>query len=217
MSKAHDTTSAIGQIGTISNGACRLRTVASIVVSAILVSVSILSFMSITYGASPFSDPFNSLDNWKRVSGDPKIDSSNVSPNPPSLRINNNVTGDSTFGEGSDSIYLENPRTTEFQDGTIGFDILFDNDPAYGDRAVITFRMLDSGTYYGAMLSNTHSWNSTFIIVRDGQVHAIGSASSPQAFPTGTWSRVTLLIKGSQFTALTNGQPIFSANDTSWS
>jgi hypothetical protein len=131
--------------------------------------------------------------------------------------MSSNVAGDSTFGQGGDSIYLENPRTTEFQDGTIDFDILFANDPGAGEKAVITFRMLDSGTYYGAMLSNTHDWSSTFIVVRNGQVHAIGNASTLQAFPTRTWSRVTLLIKGSQFIALTNGQPVFSANDDSWS
>lgn len=195
-----------------------MRTVASrTAVLAIVVSISILSLMSITYGASPFSDPFNDLGNWKPVSGNPQIDSSNISPNPPSLRMNSNVAGDFTFGEGSDSIYLENPRTTEFQDGTINFDIFFDNDPLVGDRAVITFRMLDSSTYYGAMLSNTHDWSSTFIVVKNGQVRAIGNASTPQAFPTRTWSRVTLLIKGYQFIALTNGQPVFSASDTSWS
>jgi len=173
--------------------------------------------MSMTYGVSPFVDPFNDLSNWKPVSGNPQIDSSSISPNPPSLQMSSSVAGDSTFGQGGDSIHLENPKTIEFQDGTISFDILFDNDPLVGDRAVITFRMQDSDTYYGAMLSNTHDWNSTFIVVNNGQVHAIGDASTVQAFPTRTWSRVTLLIKGSQFIASINGQPVFSASDDSWS
>lgn len=180
-----------------------------------IAALSLITMVHQTYALSP--DPFDNLSNWAIVSGSPQLDPSDIAPNPPSLKMGDTIRGDSTFGNGTDSIYLSHPITTEFQNGNIDFDIFFDNDPGAGDRAVITFRMLDPNTYYGVVLSNTQNWNSTFLVVRDRQVRTIGSESAVQLFATRIWSHVTLQIQGSQFVALINGKPVFSANDQSWS
>lgn len=150
------------------------------------------------------------------MSGSPHTDSSTGQP-PPSLALSNLDTHATTFGssEKLDSLYLSNPSTIDFQDGTIEFDILFDGPSA---RAAITFRMLDSNNYYAAILANAWNWPSNFVMVKNGIATAIGNASAPQEFPTGpnSWSHVVLNIRGSLFSAYRDGVEIFSAYDTSW-
>jgi hypothetical protein len=162
----------------------------------------------------PFTDPFDSLDNWTVVGGSPGVDRADGNP-APSLKLNNswNIT---TFGTQTDSVFLRNPITVDFEDGIIDFDIYFDNDPWAGDTAVITFRMLDSNTYYGASLTNTRDWPSSFIVVRQGEVNQVGNQSQVQAFPTRYWSHVTIVIKGTSLTLLKDGKELLSARDESW-
>jgi hypothetical protein len=128
----------------------------------------------------------------------------------------NNLSDETTFGATTDSIFLSNPKTVDFQDGVIEFDILFDNDPGMGDAAVITFRMLESDTYYGIWLTNTKDWASSFILVRQGEVTRIGNESAVQSFPTRSWSRVAITVRGSSLTLLKDGSPLLSATDESW-
>jgi hypothetical protein len=157
------------------------------------------------------------MTNWTVVSGAPQLDTS-IGLDPPSLRVGNQDTQATLFGQSPqiDSLYLSNPETADFQNGTIEFDIYFDNQPGAGDRAVITFRMLDRDTYYGALLSNTLDWNSNFIIVRHGVASTIGNVSSAQAFPTHAWSHVKLAIDGSTFALYKDDLEIASARDVSW-
>jgi hypothetical protein len=155
--------------------------------------------------------------NWTVVSGAPQLDTS-IGFDAPSLRLSNPDPQATLFGQSPriDSLYLSNPETADFQNGTIEFDIYFDNQPGAGDRAVITFRMLDRDTYYGALLSNTFDWNSNFIIVRDGVASTIGNVSSAQVFPTHASSHVKLAIDGSTFVMYKDGVEISSAHDASW-
>lgn len=167
--------------------------------------------------AAQFPDTFESpnLANWVVCGGSPKIDNTTGNP-PPSLKLSN-PSNDNSFGGQTDSVYLNNPMTVDFQDGIIEFDIRFDNDPGMGDVAVITFRMLDSKTYYGAALSNTWNWGSSFILVQQGQVAKIGNQSALQAFPTRSWSHVTVIVRGSSLRLLKDDEPLFSAVDATWS
>lgn len=168
-----------------------------------------------TPGQAGWPDTFESLDNWKKFGGSPAIDST-VGNSAPSLGLNN-LSNENSFGTQTDSVYLENPITTGFQDGVIEFDVFFDNQPNAGDIAVITFRMLDSKTYYGALLTNTKDWTSSFIVAREGEITRIGDQSEWQAFPTCSWSHVVISIAGSSFTLVKDNKVLLSATDSSWS
>lgn len=183
--------------------------------------VAATSNLSVVPAQSTWPDTFQSLDNWQVTDGNPQIDAS-LGKDPPSLRLNSSQTRTPTiFGSssGGSSLYLKNPATTDFQNGVIEFDVFFDNDPTFGDQAVVTFRMLDANTYYGALLANTAGWHSNFIMVRNGVITSIGNESDAQVFPSRVWSHVSIVIESSTMKVFKDGgaTPIFSAEDSSWS
>jgi len=168
-----------------------------------------------TPGQAGWPDTFENLDNWEKFGGSPAIDST-LGDGAPSLWLNN-LSSENSFGAQADSVYLENPITTGFQDGVIEFDIFFDNQPNVGDVAVITFRMLGSKTYYGALLTNTKDWTSSFIVAREGEITRIGNQSEWQAFPTRSWSHIVITVTGSLFTLVKDNKMLLSATDSNWS
>lgn len=110
------------------------------------------------------------------------------------------------------------PRTAEFADGMIEFDIFFETSVWAGVSAMLTFRMQSDDSYYALLLTSTNDWRSGFMIYTRYNVwRYIGSVSDPGVFPTGAWSHVIVTIGGSRMSCYKDGVLVSSVDDDTWS
>ena len=180
-------------------------------------------FSSIAF--DPFSGPtvydgFDSplQDRWMIYRGTPTT--VGAVGRPSVLKLTHPDAGDPFGSFGSSvgaSLFLTNPRTSDFTDGMIEFDLYFETSGWSGVSAMLTFRMQSDNTYYAVRLTSTHDWYCSFVTYSSGTMKEIGSPSDRGVFPTGAWSHVIVTVGGSRLSCYMDGIPICSADDGTWS
>ena len=172
------------------------------------------------YGGVFYIDNFNipGRMKWTTYRGSPRIDT-NFGRLGSSMRFDHpgeKPRDEASFGdEDSCSAFILDPDLRQFESGVIEFDICFDNEG--GQKAFITFRMLNEHSYYAARLTSTYDWPS-FFVRRTGADDWYVMGSSVQGwwpFSTQVWIHVTIIIDGNHFELWREWRRLFSADDSS--
>jgi len=170
------------------------------------------------YGGAFYVDDFriSGRMKWVAYRGSPRIDTGFGRSGASLLFDHPGIWGDeASFGHPeSCSAFISDPDLREFESGIIEFDMYFDND--VGQKAFVTFRMLDEHNYYAAKLTSTFDWNGYFLRrIGADSWYMIGSKSYYWAIAPKVWFHVTIVIDGAHFELWRDWELLFSGDD--WS